>query len=121
MMCANGLYEVALVGQRRSRGPRGRALLVCQDGRLFGADPRGRLYRGRLRLYAKHATRRGFVNAVCETPPRAKVAPGMTTEMLSVVSIAGEIDPLARTQSTTVLVGRKAVNVEIKYLGPLLP
>ncbi|HVZ05508.1 hypothetical protein [Hyphomicrobium sp.] len=45
----------------------------------------------------------------------------MTTEMLSVVSIAGEIDPLARTQSTTVLVGRKAVNVEIKYLGPLLP
>jgi len=119
-MGTDGLYEVSLLRRRRSFGPQGRALLICRGGRLFGADPRGRLYRGRLRLYAAHAIRRGFVNAICETPPRVKAAPGTTTEMRSVVSISGEIDPLARTQSTKVLVGRKTIDIEITYLGPLL-
>jgi len=120
-MCADGLYEIALSGPRRSLGPPGRALLICRAGRLFGSDQRGRLYRGRLRVYANHAVRKDFINAVYETPPRVKPVPGTTTEMLNVVSISGEIDSLARNQSTTVLVGRKAVDIEIRYLGPLSP
>jgi hypothetical protein len=120
-MFADGLYEIALSKQKRSFGPRGRALLLCRAGKLFGADPRGRLYRGRLRIYAKHDLRRGFINAVCETPPRARPIPGTTTEMQSIVAISGEIDPRARIQNTTVLVGRKTIDIEITYLGPLPP
>jgi hypothetical protein len=120
-MCADGLYEIALSRQRRVCAPEGRALLLCRDGKLFGADPRGRLYRGRLRLYAKHELRQGFVNAVYETPPRVRPRPGTTKEMQSVVAISGEIDPAARRQSTTVIIGRKPVAIEITYLGPLPP
>jgi hypothetical protein len=119
-MYADGLYEIALSGRRRSFGAPSRALLVCRAGRLFGADPRGRLYRGRLRIYAKNALRKGYVNAVYETL-RLKPRLGTTTEMLSIVPISGEIDPVARIQNTTVLVGRKAIDIEIIYLGPLPP
>jgi|ThiBiot_300_plan_2_1041538.scaffolds.fasta_scaffold23475_2 hypothetical protein len=118
-MCADGLYEIVLSRQGSSFAPQGRALLLCRAGKLFGADPRGRLYRGRLRLYAKHDLRRGFINAVYETPPRLRVAPGTTKDMLSIVPISCEIDPCARSQSTTVLVGRKSIGVNITYLGPL--
>jgi hypothetical protein len=41
--------------------------------------------------------------------------------MQSIIAISGEIDPAARTQSTTVIVGRKPVAIEITYLGPLPP
>lgn len=120
-MFADGLYEIVLSRQRLSFGPQGRALLLCRAGKLFGADPRGRLYRGRLRLYAKHDLRRGFINAVYETPPRIRPVSGTTKEMQSIVAISGEIDPGARIQNTTVLVGRKTVDIEITYLGPLPP
>lgn len=120
-MCADGLYEIALSHSQRSLGPPGRALLICRAGRLFGSDQRGRLYRGRLRMYANRAVRKDFINAVYETPPRVKPVPGTTTEMLNVVSISGEIDALALNQNTTVLVGRRAIDIEITYLGPLSP
>jgi hypothetical protein len=35
------------------------------------------------------------------------------------VRISGEIDPSARRQNTTILVGGNAVDIEITYLGPL--
>jgi hypothetical protein len=118
-MCADGLYEIVLYRHSRPIGPAGRALLVCRSGRLFGADARGRVYKGRLRLYAKHAVRKGFLNAIYETPPRVKPRRGTTVDMQSIVSISGEIDPIARSQQTKILVGRKTVAVKITYLGPL--
>lgn len=118
-MCSDGLYEIVLYRHRQPIGPAGRALLVCRSGRLFGADARGRVYKGRLRLYAKHAVRKGFLDAIYETPPRVKPRRGTTTDMQSVVSISGEIDPIARSQHTKILIGRKTVAVKITYLGPL--
>jgi len=47
--------------------------------------------------------------------------PGATKKMRSIVSISGEIDPGARIQNTTVLIGRKTIDIEITYLGPLPP
>lgn len=35
------------------------------------------------------------------------------------VPITGEIDPFARSQNATVLVGGKEIDIQITYLGPL--
>jgi hypothetical protein len=118
-MHADGLYEIALYRHRQPIGSEGHALLVCRSGRLFGADSRGRIYKGRLRLYAKHAVRKGFLDAIYETPPRAKPRRGTTVDMQNIVSISGEIDPMARSQHTKILVGSRTVAVRITYLGPL--
>jgi hypothetical protein len=118
-MHADGLYEIALCRHRKPVASAGHALLVCRSGRLFGADARGRIYKGRLRLYAKHAVRKGFLDAIYETPPRIKPRRGTTVDMQSSVSVTGEIDPMARIQLTKLLVGRKTVAVKITYIGPL--
>lgn len=118
-MHADGLYEIALYRHRKPIAPAGHALLVCRSGRLFGSDARGRIYKGRLRLYAKHAVRKGFLDVIYETPPRIKPRRGTTVDMQNIVSISGEIDPMARCQLTKILVGRKTVAVKITYLGPL--
>jgi hypothetical protein len=118
-MYGDGLYEIVLHRKRQPIGSEGHALLVCRSGRLFGADARGRIYKGRLRLYAKHTVRKGFLDAIYETPPKTKPRRGTTVDMQSVVSISGEIDPMARNQQTKILVGRRTVSVKITYLGPL--
>jgi len=118
-MYTDGLYEIALYRHRQPIASEGHALLVCRSGRLFGADARGRIYKGRLRLYAKHAVRKGFLDIIYETPPRVKPRRGSTVDMQSIVSISGEIDPMARSQRTKVLVGSRIVDVKITYLGPL--
>ena len=118
-MYEDGLYEIVLYRQKQPIGSEGHALLVCRSGRLFGSDARGRIYKGRLRLYAKHTVRKGFLDAIYQTPPRSKPRRGTTVDMQSTVSISGEIDPMARCQHTKILVGRKTVAVKITYLGPL--
>ncbi len=65
-MFVDGIYEIAFA--RRNRSPRAgdRAILVCRDGTLFGADPRGRVYRGTLHPIAKRAMRKSFLSAFYE-------------------------------------------------------
>lgn len=118
-MCADGLYEIIMYRHSRPTGPAGRALLVCRSCRLFGSDARGRVYKGRLRLFAKHAVKKGVLNAVYETPPRRKSRRETATSVRTSVSISGEIDPGAASQHTKIRVGNKTVAVKITYLGPL--
>ncbi len=120
-MFVDGIYEIAFA--RRNRSPRAgdRAILVCRDGTLFGADPRGRVYRGTLHPIAKRAMRKSFLSAFYESPPRSRPPTRTAATRRNAVPVSGEIDSSARSQSARVLVGRKAVDIEITYIGPLPP
>src|SRR5690606_15372265 len=100
----------------RANGPAGRALLVCRSCRVFGSDSRGRVYKGKLRLFAKHAVKKGVLNAVYEPPPRRKSRREPAARTQHTVAISGEIDPVAASQHTKILVGNKTVAVKITYL-----
>jgi hypothetical protein len=67
----------------------------------------------------KRAVRRTILNAVCETPPKMKCSPASTPDTAPALSILGEVDPSAPRQSASVLVGRRLIDIEIIYLGPL--
>lgn len=108
----DGLFEIALrqYGQRSAES--GRVVLVCRGGRLFGADPSGRIYTGELQTNDADAPAQDCREELLDRCHRRR---DMT------IRISGEIDPSARSQSTTVLVAGKPVDVDITYLGPLPP
>jgi hypothetical protein len=115
----DGIFEIAPSARKSSPRAADRIVLVCRDGTLFGADPKGRVYKGALHPNNKRAMRRTILNAVCETPPRSKPVPGSARRMAIALPILGEVDPRAPRQSATVLVGRKLIDIDIIYLGPL--
>jgi hypothetical protein len=126
----DGLFEVEYVSFRQPENVAHRVTVVCRAGRLFGADPRGGIYTGVLktRTRQRQVGLRSCLKVAYEIPPRAKPAPGVTGDETGgpadgstaiTVPILGEIDPWARHQNTTVLVGGKPVDIEITYLGPL--
>ena len=86
---------------------------VCRRGRLFGADPNGRLCTGRLK--ARMATARADLPYV----RRGSAIPIERIDAADPVPICGEIDPFARSQSTTMFVGGQPTDTEITYLGSL--
>lgn len=112
-----GLFEIARLASGRRAGADQRMFLICRDGRLFGADPAGTVYTGELRMRSRHSAK-PRLEAACEAHGGrgARLRSGNRT---TGVSIWGEIDPSAERQNTTVLVGRKPVEIEITYLGPL--
>lgn len=120
-MFVDGIYEIAFARRRRSIRAGDRVILVCRAGTLFGADPRGRIYRGMLHPSAKRAMRKSFLSAFYESPPRSRPPTRVTATPGNAVHVSGEIDSSARSQSATVLVGHKAVDIEITYVGPLPP
>lgn len=120
-MFVDGIYEIAFARRNQSIRAGNRAILVCRAGTLFGADPRGRIYRGMLHSSAKRAMRKSFLSAFYESPPRSRLPTRAAATRRNAVPVSGEIDSSARTQSTTILVGRKAIDIEITYVGPLPP
>jgi hypothetical protein len=111
-----GLFEIARLASGRRAGADQRMFLICRDGRLFGADPAGTVYTGELRMRSSAAAK-PRLEAACEAHGgRARLRSGSKT---TGVFIWGEIDPSAERQNTTILVGRKPVEIEITYLGPL--
>ncbi|HEY8127516.1 MAG TPA: hypothetical protein VIF39_02200, partial [Hyphomicrobium sp.] len=120
-MFVDGIYEIAFARRNQSVRADNRAILVCRSGTLFGADPRGRIYRGMLHPSAKRAMRKSFLSAFYESPPRSRPPPRTAAPRGNAVPVSGEIDSSARSQSTTIFVGRKAVDIEITYIGPLPP
>jgi hypothetical protein len=121
-MFVDGIYEIAFARRSRSIRAGDGAVLICRDGTLFGADPRGRIYRGTLHPIAKRAIRKSFLSAFYESPPRSRRTTRNAAAMTrNAVRVSGEIDPSARSQSITIFVGRKAVDIEITYVGPLPP
>jgi hypothetical protein len=127
-MAVEGLFEIARVPSRQP-AESGCVILVCREGRLFGADPSGRVYTGVLHANAQEALPSSFLKAVYEVPRKGKHAPRHVPRHPQsppapfragrTVPISGEINPSARRQSATVLVGGKPIDIEITYLGPL--
>ena len=87
-MLVEGLFEIAPLPYKQPSGAAYRVVLICRAARLFGAPTRRKGLHGR--------------------------AAG-ESQAVAAVRISGEIDPLARRQNTTILVG----DIEITYLGPL--
>ena len=118
-MAVEGLFEIARVPSRQP-ALSDRVILVCRAGRLFGADPSGRVYTGVLHADAREALRSSLLKAAYEIPRKGRHAPNPDPGRAGrMVPISGAIDPSARCQSTTVLVGGKPIDIEITYLGPL--
>lgn len=117
-LTVNGFFEVV----RANPATSGRLILVCRDGRLFGADPKGRVYLGKLLPQQKHAVSRSFLKGTYEIPLKRRSPQRSSRQRRSVgVPITGEIDPLARTQNATIHVGDRKIEIQITYLGPLPP
>ena len=47
-------------------------ILICRDGRLFGADPKGRVYTGELQALPTHAVRKSALKGTYEIPLKRK-------------------------------------------------
>ncbi|WP_045834732.1 hypothetical protein [Hyphomicrobium sp. 99] len=116
----DGLFEVIRTRVPEPAHASDRFILICRKGRLFGADPRGRVYMGELHAQPKHAPRRTSLCGTYRIPlrqrsPRRPAPP----EPSFAIPITGEIDPFALSQNATVRVGGKEIDIQITYLGPL--
>lgn len=116
----DGLFEVTRAPVHKPAHASDRFILICRKGRLFGADPRGRVYTGELDAQPKHATLRASLHGTYKIPLRQRsLRRPAPPEPSFAVPITGEIDPYALSQNATVLVGGKQVDIQITYLGPL--
>ncbi|MGO4684222.1 hypothetical protein [Hyphomicrobium sp. 2TAF46] len=118
-MAVDGLFEVVRAHNAEPAHASNRFILICRKGRLFGADPRGRVYMGELKAPPKKAPRRTSLRGTYRIPLRRKSPRPPPVKPSFAVPISGEIDPFALFQNTTVHVGGKEINIEIRYLGPL--
>lgn len=118
-MEVNGLFEVIRARDAEPADASDRFILICRKGRLFGADPRGRVYMGELKGQPKKAPHRTSLRGTYRIPLHQKSPRPPPVKPSFAVPISGEIDPFALFQNATVRVGGKAINIEIRYLGPL--
>ncbi len=114
-VAVSGLFEAV----RATRGPSGRLILVCRDGRLFGADPEGRVYLGRI-LTLSHSRPKTVLRGTYQIPRRCRPSrrPDSQSPYLQ-FPIQAEIDPSAKAQDVTVQIGDRNIEIRITYLGPL--
>ncbi len=118
----DGLFEITRVKSRRPATATNRLILVCRAGRLFGADPEGRVYTGRLWTQRKRTVLMSVLKGTYEIPLKHLSWRCATIRDPSIrVPITGEVDPLARSQNVTVCVGGRPIDIAITYLGPLPP
>ena len=118
-MAVDGLFEVVKAHDAEQAHASNRFILICRKGRLFGADPRGRVYMGELKAQRKKAPRRTSLRGIYRIPLHQKSPRPPPVKPSFAVPIRGEIDPFALFQNATVFIGSKEVNIEIRYLGPL--
>ncbi|MFT3732658.1 MAG: hypothetical protein QM780_14765 [Hyphomicrobium sp.] len=115
----DGFFEIIRAPNRQAAAT-SRFILVCRGGRLFGADPKGRVCTGKLLLQPKRIDRRFALRATYEIPLKRLSARHDPWPRSSIrVPVAGEIDPSAKSQNATVFVGTRKIDIEITYLGPL--
>ena len=118
----DGLFEIVRARPKQPATATGRLILVCRGGRLFGADPKGRVYFGRLLTQHKRAVRLSALQGTYEIPLKRSPHRHVGEKDPSIqVQITGDVDPLARFQNATVCVGGRKIDIEITYLGPLPP
>jgi hypothetical protein len=117
----DGLFEIVRAKPAQHAPATSRLVLVCRGGRLFGADPEGRVCLGRL-LAQKQAVRMSTLNGTYEIPQRRPSSRHPSAHPPSVqFPITGEVDPLARSQNVTICIGVRKIDIQITYLGPLPP
>ena len=113
----NGLFEIVRTKAGRHVTATSRLILVCRGGQLFGADPEGRVYWGRLMLQDRRTVRLFSLLGTHEVPlRRCSRLRAMSRIRLP---ITGEVDPWAPSQNATVRVGGRKIAIEITYLCPL--
>ena len=112
-----GLFEIARLATRPAQGA-DRIILVCRDGKLFGADARGRVYTGVLHARSVDPEQTSNLDTVFESPFATRPPLGFENFGAG-VPISAKIDTSAHHQNATVLIGGKPVAIEITYLGPL--
>ncbi len=119
-MPADGLFDIVRAKPRRTATATSRLILICSGGRLFGADPKGRVYMGKLLVRRRPAICLSILNGTCEIflkgPARRRS--GLQGPSLR-IPITGEVDPQAQSQNATVRLGGQPIDIEITYLGPL--
>lgn len=114
-VAVSGLFEAV----RATRGPTGRLILVCRNGRLFGADPKGRVYLGRI-LTLSHSRPKTILRGTYQIPLRSRPSRRSAYQSPYVqFPIHAEIDPSAKAQNVTVRIGDRNIEIRITYLGPL--
>ena len=74
-LLVEGLFEIAPLPYKQPSGVAYRVVLICRAGRLFGADPAGRVYTGVLQANPKQALKRSYLKVVGEAPYR-RAGPG---------------------------------------------
>ncbi|CAA2143316.1 hypothetical protein [Hyphomicrobium sp. ghe19] len=117
---ADGLYEITSERERKPAHAFERFILIRRKGRLFGADPQGRVYTGELDSHPKQPASRIFLRGTYKIPLRYRSARHPAHSRPSyAVPITGEIDPYALSQNATVFVGGKKIDIQITYLCPL--
>lgn len=90
---------------------------------MFGADPKGRVYLGKLVAREKQTTGRSFLKGIYEIPLKRRPLRRTLVQRKPIVRlpITGEVDALAHTQNATIRVGDRMIEIRITYLGPLPP
>jgi hypothetical protein len=118
----DGIFEVTRARSVPSAATTSRLILICRDGRLFGADSKGRVYTGQLIAERASPIPRLSLRGVYEMPLQRRPPWRAESRPHSVsLPIFGMIDPHLRTQKTTVRFGASLIDIEINYLGPLPP
>jgi hypothetical protein len=116
----DGLFEIIRARLGQPAPATDRLILISRDGRLFGADPKGRVYTGELQRQPMQAESKSFLKGTYEIPLKRKSPRGFVPPDPSFrVPITGELNPFARSQNATVFVGGKEIDIQITYLGPL--
>jgi hypothetical protein len=116
---SEGLFEVVRVRPAWIAPANSRIILVCRNGRLLGADQKGRVYMGRLLPQPLPAARKLVLQGTYEIPLRRRSLRDLRNRASFRIPISGEVDPSAHFQNTSVWVGSRRIDIEISYLGPL--
>ena len=115
-LTVDGFFEVVRANPARTS----RLILVCRSGRLFGADPKGRVYLGKLVPQPKRSSSKSFLRGVFEIPLKRRPMPRPLQQRRCIrLPVIGEVDPLACTQEAIIHVGDREIEIRITYLGPL--
>jgi hypothetical protein len=117
-----GIFEVTRARSAPTASATRRLILICRDGRLFGADPQGRVYTGFLMAETTSPAPRSLLRGIYEVPLRRRSSRRAMPRRPSMrLPISGMVDPFARAQRATVRIGVTEVDIEITYMGPLPP
>lgn len=119
-MARSGLYQVVYLDGEPPSGVF-EVLLAVGKGWVFGSDPFGGVYVGRILAPTRPCGRFHFLDMACHLSPDDEPATHVETGEpgSDSIPILGLMCASENNQVTTLMVGDRLVDVEINYLGPL--